>query len=110
MAQLVKPATPAFHSGHDLTVCEIQPLGFAPRAHGLLGTLSLPLSLSLSENKQTLKIKQNLTGTQSMSQTKTRRSAGLWAPKQEKAAGSKSQGGTVYKSSREAGSVARLLA
>ena len=59
MAQSVKRLTPAFGSGHDLTVCEVEPcagLG-ADSVEPALDSLSLPLSapslhvLSLSLSK-----------------------------------------------------------
>ena len=75
MAQSVKRLTLDFGSGHDLTVCELEPAsGSEPTARGLLGivSLSLPLPLlahmsapslplSLSQNKQTLKPNQTKT-------------------------------------------------
>ena len=46
MAQLVKPVTLGFGSGHDLTVHEFGPhIGLCALAQSLLGILSLPLSL-----------------------------------------------------------------
>ena len=46
MTQSVKPLTLDFGSGHDLTVCEMEPaLGSMLTVRSLLGILSLPLSL-----------------------------------------------------------------
>ena len=48
VAQLVKPPSPDFCSGHDLEVREIKPrVGLCADSVELLGILSLPLSLSL---------------------------------------------------------------
>ena len=48
MVQLVKHRTLDLSSGHDLTICEFEPLHRALTAQSLLGILSHPLSLSLS--------------------------------------------------------------
>ena len=60
MAQLVQCPTLDFHSGHDLTVHEIEPTSASVlTAWSLVGILSPALSLphlhTLSQNKQTLK-------------------------------------------------------
>ena len=48
MAQSVKHQTLDLGSGHDLTVCEMDPtLASEPTAWSLLGVLSVPLSLPL---------------------------------------------------------------